>query len=216
MEAKTYQRRFQDKERAARYSKRFEHGSRKRTDLREQKAVARIFAALKDCQSVLDVPCGAGRFAATLGKGDRLLIESDVAHEMVDIARQHGRQLGVRARWIQSDAGRLPVRDGAVDCIFCNRLLHHILPVDERAMFLKEFRRVTRRWLVLTFFDYQVFGPVRKALKTLKGRKPLYAAQPTFKQFEAELTAAGFCVRNVVPTGPVWVSEKYLVLEKSR
>ena len=40
MEAKTYKRRFQDKERATRYSKRFERGSRKRTDLREQKAAA--------------------------------------------------------------------------------------------------------------------------------------------------------------------------------
>ena len=81
-------------------------------------------------------------------------------------------------------------------------------------MFLKGFHRVTRRWLVVTFFDYQVFGTVRKALKTLKGRKPVYGAQPTFKQFEAEVNAAGFRVKQGVPTGPVWVAERYLVLEK--
>jgi len=126
----------------------------------------------------------------------------------VAIARRH-HHLGV-----QSDAGRLPVRDEAVDCIFCNRLLHQILPAEERAMFLNEFHRVTRRWLVVTFFDYKMFGPVRTALKKLKGRKPLYGAQPTFRQFEAEVTAAGFRVKDVVPTGPVWISEKYLVLEK--
>jgi hypothetical protein len=29
------------------------------------------------------------------------------------------------------------------------------------------------------------------------------------------LTAAGWLVRSVVPTGPFWVSQKYLVLEKA-
>ena len=48
-------------------------------------------------------------------------------------------------------------------------------------MFLNEFHRVTRRWLVVTFFDYKMFGPVRTALKKLKGRKPMYGAQPTFR-----------------------------------
>src|SRR5207249_1026577 len=148
-QAKTYKQRFQNKAKAERYAQRFERGSRKRTDAREQRAVAKIFAGLKDCQSVLDVPCGAGRFAKTLGRG-RLLIEADASYEMVTIARRH-HHLGV-----QSDAGRLPVRDEAIDCIFCNRLLHHILPPEERAMFLQEFHRVTRRWLVVTFFDYKM------------------------------------------------------------
>ena len=208
-QAKTYKKRFQDKAKAEKYARRFERGSRRRLDAREQRTVAKIFASLDGCRSVLDVPCGAGRFAKTLGKGDRMVIEADVAFEMVEIARRAHR-LG-----LQSDAGQLPFRDDAVDCVFSNRLLHHILKSEERVMFLKEFYRVTRRYVVLTFFDYKMFGTMRRALKRLKGRKPLYAEQPTYEQFEREVKQSGFLVRDVVPTGPVWVAEKYLVLVKA-
>lgn len=207
-QAKTYKTRFQDKTKAEKYARRFESGSHRRIDAREQRAVAKIFAGLNGCRSVLDVPCGAGRFARTLGHG-RLLVETDVSREMVEIARRH-HQLGV-----QSDAARLPFRDGTFDCVFSNRLLHHILPREERAMFLREFHRVTRRWVVVTFFDYRLFGPVRKALKRLKRAQIRYDEQPTFAEFAAEVEACGFRVCQVVPTGPVWVAEKYLVLEKT-
>lgn len=208
-QAKTYKKRFQDKAKAEKYAKRFESGSHRRIDAREQRAVAKIFDGLEGCRSVLDVPCGAGRFAASLGKG-RLLIETDVSHEMVTIACRKNGHAGV-----QSDAAHLPFGDGAVDCVFSNRLLHHILQREERAMFLREFHRVSRRWVVVTFFDYRLFAPVRKALKKLKRAKIRYDEQPTFRQFEAEVKAAGFRVIAAVPTGPVWVSEKYLVLEKA-
>jgi ubiquinone/menaquinone biosynthesis C-methylase UbiE len=209
-QAKTYKRRFQSKARAEKYARRFESGSHKRIDARERRAVAKIFAGLDGCRSVLDVPCGAGRFARTLGQGGRVVIETDVAHEMVEIARRAHR-LG-----LQSDAAHLPFRNGAVDCVFSNRLLHHILPRDERAMFLREFHRVSRRWVVVTFFDYRMFATVRKALKKLKRAKVQYDEQPTFAQFATEVEACGFHVQEVVATGPVWVSEKYLVLAKVR
>lgn len=82
-------------------------------------------------------------------------------------------------------------------------------------MFLREFHRVSKRWVVVTFFDYRLFAPVRKALKKLKRAKIRYDEQPTFAQFAAEVEACGFRVYEVVPTGPVWVAEKYLVLEKA-
>jgi ubiquinone/menaquinone biosynthesis C-methylase UbiE len=206
-QAKTYKKRFQDKAKAEKYARRFESGSHRRIDAREQRAVAKVFAELDDCRSVLDVPCGAGRFAKTLAQGGRKVIETDVSFEMVEFAR------GAR---LQSDAAHLPFQDGAVDCVFSNRLLHHILPREERAMFLREFHRVSRRWVVVTFFDYRLFAPVRKALKKLKRAKIRYDEQPTFAQFAAEVEACGFRVQEVVPTGPVWVAEKYLVLEKCR
>ena len=206
-QAKTYKKRFQTKARAEKYAQRFESGSHKRIDAREQRAVAQIFAGLDGCRSLLDVPCGAGRFAKTLGQGGRYVIETDVSFEMVELAR------GAR---LQSDAAHLPLRSGAVDCVFSNRLLHHILPREERAMFLREFHRVSRRWVVVTFFDYRMFATLRKALKKIKRAQIRYDEQPTFEQFEAEVKTAGFRVAEVVPTGPVWVAEKYLVLEKSR
>jgi hypothetical protein len=92
--------------------------------------------------------------------------------------------------------------------------LHHIHPAVERAVFLREFHRVTRHYLVISFFDYHAFGRVRRVLKALQGRKPKYDQQPTFAEFSQEVAACGFNVREVVATGAPWVTQKFFVLEK--
>jgi ubiquinone/menaquinone biosynthesis C-methylase UbiE len=213
-EANVYRKRMQHAKRARLYADRFETGSRRRINEREQRAVAKIFASLEDCRSIVDVPSGAGRFAKVLSHG-RELIEADVAFEILEFARERAEKAGLRVAFLQSDASKLPLAAGAVDCVFCNRLLHHILRVQEREAFLREFHRVTRKYLVISFFDYHAFGGVRKLLKALKGRKPNYDAQPTFAQFTDEVSRCGFNVREVVATGAPWVAQKFFVLEKS-
>jgi ubiquinone/menaquinone biosynthesis C-methylase UbiE len=213
-EAKTYRQRMQHAKRARLYAERFETGSRRRIDEREQRAVAKIFTTLADVKSVLDIPSGAGRFAKILSEG-RELIEADVAAEILGLARERAERAGLRIAFLQCDASKIPLPDGAVDCVFCNRLLHHILSAKERDLFLREFHRVTRTYLVISFFDYHAFGGVRKLLKALKGRKPKYDQQPTFAEFTLEIARCGFNVREVVATGAPWVAQKFFVLEKS-
>jgi SAM-dependent methyltransferase len=215
MRIETYRGKLQNATKAEKYATRFESGPRKRIDQREQRAVRQIFSELADCRSVMDVPSGAGRFLAALGEQGRLVVEGDVAHEILVFSRNRSEKLNVRSRFVQADAAHLPLMSGAVDCVFCNRLLHHILAAEQRAIFLRELHRVARRYVVVSFFDYHAFGAVRRFLKALKGRKPLYQDQPTHVQFEQEVAICGFRVRKVVPTGPLWVAQKYLVLEKA-
>lgn len=210
----SYRTRLQNEAQAEKYAARFDRGSRARIDRREQCAVEKIFAGLPGCRNVLDVPCGAGRFARTLAQGGRFVIGLDSAREILAHAQKRAARFGVRAGFIHGDASRLSFPDDAVDAVFCNRLLHHILKPEERAVILRELRRVSRRYLVVSFFDYQGFATVRRWLKTLKGSKPKYAGQPTREQFERELNACGLRVRELVPTGAAWVSQKYFVLEK--
>jgi ubiquinone/menaquinone biosynthesis C-methylase UbiE len=213
-EAKTYRGRMQHAKRAKTYADRFETGSRRGINAREQKAVARIFAALPDARSVIDVPSGAGRFAKVLADG-RSLIEADVAFEILEFARDRSEKANLKATFVQSDASKLPLGNNSVDCVFCNRLLHHIHSAKEREVFLREFHRVARKYLVISFFDYHAFGGIRRLLKALKGRKPKYAQQPTFAEFTEEVSRTGFNVREVVATGAPWVAQKYFVLEKA-
>jgi ubiquinone/menaquinone biosynthesis C-methylase UbiE len=215
MRIETYRGKLQDATKAEKYATRFETGPRKRIDQREQRAVRQIFAELTDCRSVMDVPSGAGRFLAALGGQGRLVIESDVAHEILVFSRNRSQKLKVRSRFVQADAAHLPLMSGAVDCVFCNRLLHHILAVEQRAIFLRELYRVARRYVVVSFFDYHAFGAARKILKALKGRKPLYQQQPTRAEFEQEVAACDFRIKKLVPTGALWVAQKYFVLEKA-
>jgi len=211
----SYRTRLQDEAGAEKYAARFERGSRARIDRREQRAVQRIFSSLAGCHVVLDVPCGAGRFAKTLAGDRRRVIGVDSAREILVHAQRRAARSGVRAAFLQGDAARLPFAPDAVDAVFCNRLLHHIVKADERAAILRELRRVSRRYLVVSFFDYQGFATVRRLLKALKGSKPQYRGQPTREQFERELEACGFRVLELVPTGPAWVTQRYFVLEKT-
>ncbi len=213
-EAKQYSRRMQEAKRARLYAERFETGPRKGINLREQRAVARIFKSLPDCRTLIDVPSGAGRFAKVLSEG-RELIEADVAFEILEFAQERAARAKLDVRFLQSNAAKIPLANDAVDGVFCNRLLHHILAPEERAMFLREFHRITRKYLVISFFDYHSFGSVRRVLKALKGRKPKYKSQPTLEQFTDEVTRCGFTVSQVVPTGPLWVSQKFFVLIKT-
>ena len=209
-----YSARLQDRKRAELYAHRFDAGPRKRIDMREQRAVQNVFSTLPDCHSVLDVPSGAGRFIKTLSQGGRRVVEMDVAFEILSYAQREGAALKADAQAMQGDGSRLPLINGAVDCVFSNRLLHHIQLESERQVLLREFHRVSRRFVVVSFFNYKGFGVVRSFFKCLKGRTPPYATQPTQEQFTAEVGRAGFRVRDVVATGMPWVSQKYFVLEK--
>jgi SAM-dependent methyltransferase len=211
----SYSTRLQDQKKAELYARRFETGSRRRIDQREQRAVAKVFSTLPDCHSVLDVPSGAGRFIKTLSQGGRRVIEVDVAFEILTYAQGEGVALKADAQAMQGDGSRLPLINGAVDCVFSNRLLHHIHRETERQALLREFHRVSRRYAVVSFFNYKGFGSIRGFFKRLKGRIPPYASQPTQEQFTAEVGQAGFRVREVVATGLPWVSQKYFVLEKA-
>lgn len=215
-DTEAYRSRLQNEQRARDYATRFERGPRRRIDRREQQAVRRIFSRLTDCRKVLDVPCGAGRFLANLAQEAREVVEMDSAVEVLELARRRAERLRVRAKFIPGDAAHLPIADESVDAVFCNRLLHHIPVAVERAIFLSEFHRVCRRWVVISFFDYLAFGRLRRWLKALKGRKVDYAGQPTLAQFGDEVRRAGFAVSEIVLTGPPWVSQKYFVLEKLR
>lgn len=211
-----YRNRLQDEKKAKKYANRFEQGSRKRIDEREQRAVRKIFSSLKDCRTILDVPSGAGRFLPSLGEQGRRTLEMDAAAEILQFARARAEKLKAPAAFAQADASRLPLANDAVDAVFCNRLIHHLVLPEERAVILRELRRVARRYVVVSFFDYHSFGVLRKLLKAFKGSKPQYNKQPTLEQFEKEVIACGFRVLSLVPTGAVWVSQKYFVLEKKR
>ena len=211
----SYSRRLQGEAKAQRYAKRFEQGSRKHIDQREQRAVRAIFSEMKDCETVLDVPSGAGRFLGALGQGGRRVLEMDVAFEILAYAQDKATKTKADAHAMQGDASRLPLADGAVDCVFSNRLLHHILPPAERTAILREFHRVCRRRAVVSFFNYKGLAKLRGFLKRLKGRRPPYENQPTLEQFSEEAVQSGFRVKAIVSTGPPWVSQKYFVLEKS-
>lgn len=93
---------------------------------------------------VLEVGCGGGWNAEVLERLTRVrarYVGLDYSRAMVSLA---GR-LYPQHRFVQADAARLPVRDGAADIVISGTVLMHLLHYREA---IAETRRASRRWCV--------------------------------------------------------------------
>lgn len=147
---------------AARYAAERWTGSAhaRRTDRREKEIVAELLDRCSPRGVALDVPCGAGRFLPILRQWAAVTAGGDASLAMLRQAAAEG------AAWLfQADAARLPVADRSADVVLCMRLLHHLPESAARGALLAELARVSRRWLVVSFFDRASFQALRARLR---------------------------------------------------
>lgn len=136
-------------EMAAAYRK-SRHPSRYSRYFKEEAIVASWLDDLPRGAFVLDVPCGTGRWIATIaGRGYRY-VGADVscsmlreAHQLTDPPRVVG--------FAGADAERLPFADNSFDCVILWRLFHHIPDDATRCRMLSEAARVSRSKVLLSF-----------------------------------------------------------------
>jgi len=101
------------------------------------------------------------------------------------------------------------------DLIICNRLFHHFSESSTRVRALTELGRVTKRWVIVSFFNADTLDAKRKRLgQMLTGRRPTTRRPIPFDQFTTDAAAAGLRVVRSFPTrgriSPQW----YVLLER--
>ena len=137
---------------------------------REQRIVA---ALLQRCQlqggSVLDVPCGYGRFTALFARLGMTVTGADVSNDMVHLASDNQVPSG-RGRWLAVDICHLPFADGMFDCAFSIRLLHHRYSHDVRVHMLRELARVSRRFVLISFYLSTPLHTLARSWRGTRGR----------------------------------------------
>jgi len=113
----------------------------------EQQMAARALVMAGNPKSVLDLPCGAGRFWDLLARvPGRQLMAADYSEDMIQTAlRFQSPEIARRFQTFQTSVFEITLPDSAVDCIFCMRLLHHISEKESRMKMFHEFHRVSRR-----------------------------------------------------------------------
>jgi SAM-dependent methyltransferase len=133
----------------------------------ELRAVESIAAALPHASTILDIPCGTGRFFPILASHGHKVIGGDVSRDMLDaIPAEQAAQTDIRP--IRADAEEIPLADGAVDTVLAVRFWS-FLPDDARRRVLAEWRRVAR---------HGVYVQVR--VRTEPGSRPCVSKfQPT-------------------------------------
>lgn len=130
---------------------------------REQRIVG---ALLAECRlaggSLLDVPCGYGRFAPLFALLGIRAIGIDVDPDLVHLAVENqmpGRMEGGACGSIFE----LPFADNSVDCVLCVRFLHLQYSDRERLRILRELSRVSRRFVLISVYRFtSLHGLVRR------------------------------------------------------
>ena len=190
---------FSDKytaEHAEEYFRKHQTGFWRRLSTWREVAVARKALTLAgNPASVLDLPSGTGRFWEMLcEKPDRKLYAADNSRHMFEVGLQlRPPAITERIEAFPCSAFAIPMKDNAVENIFCMRLLHHIGNRDDRIALFREFHRVASQSVCVSLWvdgNYKAYK--RRKAEARRGRK---AFQNRFclqrDQVEAEFREAG-------------------------
>jgi ubiquinone/menaquinone biosynthesis C-methylase UbiE len=173
-------------------------------------------------QSVLDLPCGAGRFWPMLAEQPgRRIIAADNSSDMLATARKaQPTDVVARVTTMQTSVFAIDLADKAVDSVFCMRLLHHIGSAEHRMAMLSELHRVSRDSVIVSLWvDGNFKSWRRKRLERKRDQDPSWKAQqnrfvlPAITA-EAEFRAAGFTVQDKLDFLPGYAMWRVYVLRK--
>jgi ubiquinone/menaquinone biosynthesis C-methylase UbiE len=168
---------------------------RRISNWREQHIAERVLKMAGKPKSVLDLPCGAGRFWELLARApDRYLLAADYSQDMINAALSfQPPHVAGRFKAFQTSAFEINLPDSAVDCIFCMRLLHHYDKKEARAKILQEFHRVSRDTVCLSLW---VDGNIQAWRRRFRNSRRTRPDQTRFlferSQIEDEFYECGF------------------------
>ena len=191
---------------------------RKLTTWREMSLAKKALHIAGEPTSVLDLPCGAGRFWPILAKAPRnWLFAADLSEDMLEVAETYQEpHIAERFELFQSSAFDIKMKDNAVDNIFCMRLLHHITDSKNRLAILKEFHRVSNDTVILSMWvEGNLQANNRKKLESKRGKGRLQnRIAISAQQAEQEYRDAGFEIikhLDVLPKISMW---RFYILKK--
>ena len=172
----------------------------------EQHMAARALAMAGGPKSVLDLPCGAGRFWELLASvPDRKLMAADYSEDMINTALNfQSPHIAKRFKTFQASAFDIKLPDAAVDCIFCMRLLHHISEEEARTNMFREFHRVSRSTVCISLWVDGNLQALRLRRSQRRRQKRQYYTRFLFdrSQIEPEFHQSGFEIMGHVDLMP--------------
>jgi SAM-dependent methyltransferase len=179
-------------------------------NVRKWKTILRALAQTGGVRSILDLPCGAGRFIGRLAECGWRMTGADISREMMEVARTGIGNVGGINGYVRADAEHLPFDSGCVDCVLSIRFFLHV-DAPTRARMLREMSRVSRRWLILDYRHKYNYRYAVWRLRRLLRLTDLPLDRISRKQLHRELEEAGLVARAVLPVTLVF-SDKWIVL----
>jgi ubiquinone/menaquinone biosynthesis C-methylase UbiE len=194
------------------------HRSREESPLRrwasqqEVRMARRSLELAGNPRSVLDIPCGTGRFWPMLAADpERVLLAADSSQAMIDTAlRLQPAVVTERFRTLQTDAFAIDLPDDAVENVFCMRLVHHLHEPEARIRLYRELARVSSRTVCVSlrvsgnFSAWRRHRRHRALSKTEINRNVLTPTQAAGELAQAGLQVVGYV--DLLPYYSMWRS----------
>ncbi|MFN7975764.1 MAG: class I SAM-dependent methyltransferase [Acidobacteriota bacterium] len=162
---------FMDKGGAETYRrKRYRLGPQRLLSRGEERIVGEAIAWLVSEKRVpvapmlLDVPCGYGRLLAVARGRTPHAIGADLSLAQARLARHSA------PATVGDLMTGLPFADETFDVVLCARLLHHIQDVEGRDRIFRELARVTRGYVLLSYYHPLLLWRWQRRLVNLRAR----------------------------------------------
>lgn len=189
--------RFRTREQVEQYRDRYTTGRRRRVHLKEVAALKRLLAGVGPVETALDLPCGSGRLSPLLAEVAGRIVMADTSSAMLKVAREDHPDLN--AQYLLTHAERIDLESASVDVVFSHRLLHHVRDRALRAGMLGELVRVSRRYVILSYYPSGLRTRLRWRLRRLFGMVAPGSGPVFFSEFLAETRLAGLrLVRSTI------------------
>ena len=201
---------YRDSDIANSYDQKFKTLSGRIFHWAESRQLERIIHGILKGGRVLDAPCGTGRLTEVFLTHGLAILGGDISGEMIGIARHRHQSVNGELIFSQMDFLHVPLADGAVTATFSIRFLVHI-PPHERVAILKEFRRVSRQWVVISLSISTPWHRLRRRIKGWLGHDKPIRHPITDEDMRRELAQAGLKEVKRFYTFPI-VSEEILVV----
>src|SRR5436190_120790 len=137
----------------------------------EMHLIARAFQIVPPGH-VLDAPCGGGRVGLWLARQGYTVTAADLSESMLDITRQNAALEALPINVQRQDVERLDYEAKSFDAVISFRLFHHFPNQDIRARTVAELCRVSRRYVLISYFHPWSTTALKQRAKTFFFNSP--------------------------------------------
>jgi SAM-dependent methyltransferase len=163
---------------------------------RKWRMILKAVRGIEGIETVLDLPCGTGRFTSRILEHGWRLINGDISGPMLAKAREYGRPGLVGSARMNAEA--LPFADGSLDLVISIRFLMHV-PKDVRIRIFREYARVSKRWVVIDVRHKYCVNLWWKKLRRALGMKvKVPEHRYSMSELRADLAQGGLSIRRKV------------------
>ncbi|MGH7888126.1 MAG: class I SAM-dependent methyltransferase [Candidatus Binatia bacterium] len=212
--------RYNSPEGATDYAHKFErHWTERLNNWHEQRLLRRLLRSADIAKLdgiALDLPCGYGRLYAIVRELGARVVEGDWSFPLLATAKRYHLEHDtgqLPAGYVRATALRLPFHDCAFELVLSVRLSHHIREQPERIQHLCEVMRVSRKWVMFTYFDAASFkNRTHERRRRYNGKRSKWTL--SFEQVQELAQAEGFQVAQWAWLSRLFSGHRYTLLQR--